>query len=102
MAASARQSDRRRNRMDTPSVESLSELEHGQREDGGSENHERNKARPQVLEAHALEDDAADDLEEVRQGNDGCQILGRLRHPLDREQEAREIDGRQEGQKRQL
>src|SRR6266540_6043502 len=92
----------RRRRIGVLSIELLSELEHGQAEDYGTEGDQGQEARPEVLEAHALEDDAAHDLEKVGERDDGGQVLGGRRHALDGEQEARQIDGGQEGQEGEL
>src|SRR2546425_11940626 len=46
--------------------------------------------------------DAPDDAQVVRQGDDARDVLRALRHPLDRKQEPREIDRRQERHEGQL
>src|SRR5215470_19749571 len=84
-ASTARRSGSRKagRRMAISSVEGLSELEHGQREDGGAEDQERDEAGPDIAEAHPLEHDAADDAEKIRQRDDGREVLRDCRHAFD-------------------
>src|SRR5215813_12083650 len=84
------------------SVERLAEAQYRQGEDDGAERDQGPDVGPEVGQADALQHDPANDAQEVRDGQDPRKVLRRLRHPLQGKQEARQVDGWEDGEEAEL
>ena len=70
----------------------LLESEDTQGEDHDSKSRQDQKLRPKIGDADPLEENAPQDLEVIGQGHEMGQGLANGWHPLDREEQAREVD----------
>src|SRR6266849_5109643 len=84
------------------SVQRLAEAVGAEPEDHQSENCQCQNFGPQHLDADALENDPAQDLQEVGQRNHQADLANRVGHAFARKHESRQDDRRQHHKERQL
>src|SRR5258708_26796107 len=84
------------------SIERLAEAISAQPKHHQAEDRQREHLWPQYFDADALENDPAQDLQEVRERDQQPQLANRVRHALARKHEARQDDRRQHHEQRHL